>query len=533
MRIETPPMLQPHADPRFSRGLGGLFSRSDSQEDPPAAVPSCSGSAYGSSSSSCSFNDEQEVAKRIALLYDNMKLSDVTFSLQSPESADGRVRFPAHRNIVSVWSGPLNAMLNGGWCEGGSKEIMIKDVCPVAFEAMLKFMYTGMVNIDTDNVLSLLDAAGRFDVQPIVNFCVTFLHQHTTAEYACQMLEVGVQYNLERLIDKSIELIVTDNNVLESEDFLKLSRSAIDYVTKHDSWNLHEDEIFDFILRWADAHAPPGEDSEKRELYLKPIIQGIRFPHLSVGKLRKLSNESIVPLNLIFDALFFKLHSETTVTSQEATSRYRPRPGSVLFSWCPTPKITVSGSHHENARHTSSNGFTGVRGNRRMVNGIYCWTIEVVETQSSWIFFGICNADDRSDCAWRNTGRMMYLLDSRTFHQGSGSNHPQGDRKISNGDRVTAILDCTHHTLSFSVNGENQWLAFRDLPASQPFVPALDLRDCGDKVRLLGNNNNVNADPPKSEETNPILQRRMTVDIVRAGEREVPSRHQNQPRQSQ
>ena len=46
---------------------------------------------------------------------------------------------------------------------------------------------------------------------------------------------------------------------------------------------------------------------------------------------------------------------------------YRPRQGSLLFGWGSTPKITVSGEARENARHTSSNGFTGVRGDRRMV----------------------------------------------------------------------------------------------------------------------------------------------------------------------
>eukprot|EP00397_Hematodinium_sp_SG-2012_P036020 GEMP01038833.1.p1 GENE.GEMP01038833.1~~GEMP01038833.1.p1 ORF type:complete len:532 (+),score=97.33 GEMP01038833.1:30-1598(+) len=466
-------------------------SASDQREDAPArdSIHTCE--------SSCSFSKETEVAKRIALLYGQTKLSDVTFCLEAHGSPNGPVCFPAHRNVVSVWSEPLDAMLTGAFSEGESKEVVIRDVCPLAFEAMLKFMYTGVVQMDIDNVLSLLDVSGRFDVKPIVDFCVLFLQRHTTAEYACQMLEVGVRYSLNLLIDKCVELIVTDEHVLASDDFLKLSRDCMMMMVAHDSWNLHEDEIFDCILRWADTNAPDG--SADRTDYMKPIVEGIRFPHMSVSKLRTLSSSAIVPLQLIFDALFFKLHSEPVLAEvfdeHKQTCRYRPRPGSVLFGWCPTPKITVSGEYLESVRHTSSNGFTGVRGNRRMVRGTYCWTIDIVETQSSWIFIGICPQSDPNDVAWRSTGRMIYCLDSRYFHQGSGQNHPMGDRKIGNGDRITVLLDSDAHTLSFGINKQKPIVLFHNLPEGVPWVPAVDLRDCGDKVRLLTNNPHANTRP--------------------------------------
>ena len=158
--------------------------------------------------------------------------------------------------------------------------------------------------------------------------------------------------------------------------------------------------------------------------------------------------------------------------------------GSLLFSWVPTSRVTVSGELHENARHTSSNGFTGVRGDRRMRHGIFSWSIDITETQSSWIFVGVVQAEDTNDVAWRATGHMLYCLDSRFFHQGSGQNHPMGDRKIVSGDSIRVVLDCTRHTLAFGVNEEQPIVLFRDLEATW-YVAAVDLRDCGDKVRIL------------------------------------------------
>lgn len=427
------------------------------------------------------FSCAEEVAQRIARLYGDERLADIIFVVQQYE--DGPIqRFVGHRNIISMWSEVLKSMLCGDFKEGHAQEVHIKDVEPAAFEAMLKLMYCGTAEITFDNVLAILDVSVRFDVAPLVQFCVQFLQNHTSSEHACRMLEVGVQYNLSKLMDKCIELIVTDDHILDSEDFYRLPQSAVIELAKHDSWNLHEDEIYDTMFRWAKMNVERAED---QAALVEPILEHIRYPHMSVEKLKKLTGSGEVPNNLIFDALFFKLHHSGPDDTTQLTGRYRPRPGSLLFSWVPTSKVTVSGEYRENARHTSSNGFTGVRGDRRMQHGLYSWTVNVAETQSSWIFVGVAQADDPNDVAWRSTGRMLYCLDSRFFHQGSGQNHPHGDRKIGSGTNIRVTLDCTQHTLAFGINAEKPLVLFRDL-APVAYVPAVDLRDCGDKVRLVG-----------------------------------------------
>lgn len=427
------------------------------------------------------FSCGEEVAQRIARLYGDERLADIIFVVQQYE--DGPIqRFVGHRNIISMWSEVLKSMLCGDFKEGHAQEVHIRDVEPAAFEAMLKLMYCGTAEITFDNVLAILDVSVRFDVAPLVQFCVQFLQNHTSSEHACRMLEVGVQYGLTKLMDKCIELIVTDDHILESEDFYRLPQSAVIELAKHDSWNLHEDEVYDTMIHWADMNAERVED---QAALVQPILDHIRYPHMSVEKLKKLTGSGEVPNNLIFDALFFKLHHSGPDDTTQLTGRYRPRPGSLLFSWVPTSKVTVSGDFRENARHTSSNGFTGVRGDRRMQHGLYSWTVNIAETQSSWIFVGVAQADDPNDVAWRSTGRMLYCLDSRFFHQGSGQNHPHGDRKIGSGTNIRITLDCTRHTLAFGINAEKPLILFRDL-APVAYVPAVDLRDCSDKVRLVG-----------------------------------------------
>eukprot|EP00446_Apocalathium_sp_SHHI-4_P068831 CAMPEP_0177526318 /NCGR_PEP_ID=MMETSP0369-20130122/51025_1 /TAXON_ID=447022 ORGANISM="Scrippsiella hangoei-like, Strain SHHI-4" /NCGR_SAMPLE_ID=MMETSP0369 /ASSEMBLY_ACC=CAM_ASM_000364 /LENGTH=334 /DNA_ID=CAMNT_0019006545 /DNA_START=15 /DNA_END=1015 /DNA_ORIENTATION=- len=243
------------------------------------------------------------------------------------------------------------------------------------------------------------------------------------------------------------------------------------------------------MLRWGSANA---STEEERRALLAPVLEHVRYPYMSVEKLKNLASTNEVPHPLIFDALFFKLHHSGPDDPSQFNGRYRPRTGSLLFSWMPTGKVTVSGEYRENARHTSANGFTGVRGDRRMQHGVYSWTIDICETQSSWIFVGVARADDLNDVAWRSSGHMLYCLDSRYFHQGSGQNHPSGDRKINSGDCIRVVLDCTQRTLAFGVNKEKLFVLFRDLEPV-PYVPAVDLRDCGDKVRILSSSPHLNG----------------------------------------
>eukprot|EP00929_Paragymnodinium_shiwhaense_P027826 TRINITY_DN16249_c0_g1_i1.p1 TRINITY_DN16249_c0_g1~~TRINITY_DN16249_c0_g1_i1.p1 ORF type:complete len:650 (-),score=126.43 TRINITY_DN16249_c0_g1_i1:64-2013(-) len=442
----------------------------------------CDGDSSAGVEHSISFSCSSEVARRVAQIYGDERLADVVFVVRQGLDGPER-RLVGHRNIIAAWSTPLDRMLCGNFQEGSEREVQIRDADPDAFEVMLKMMYCGTAEITVDNVLAILEVSVRFDVAPLVQFSVQFLQNHTSSDHACRMLEVGVQYGLVQIMDKCIELIVTDDHILQSGDFSRLSQGAVVELAKHNSWNLHEDEIYDTMMRWAAASA--SCESQKRRL-LDPILEHLRYPYMSVEKLKLLSSSDVVPSQLIFDALFFKLHHSGPDDPAQLTGRHRPRTGSLLFSWVQTSKVTVSGTSHENARHTSANGFTGVRGDRRMQHGIYSWTIEIAETQSSWIFVGIAQADDPNNVAWRSTGRMLYCLDSRYFHQGSGQNHPCGDRKICTGDCIRVVLDCTKHTLAFGINSEKPLVLFRDL-SPVAYVPAVDLRDCGDKVHILRN----------------------------------------------
>lgn len=459
-----------------------------------------------------SFTCYEEVGKRVAQLYGDERLADVTFVVQQTEDGP-ESRFAAHRSLVSVWSQPLDRMLCGGFAECSSREVRIRGVDPLAFEAMLKLMYFGTVEISVENALAVLDVSHRFDVASLVNFSVEFLQNHTNSDHACRMLEVAVRYGLTRLVDKCIEVVVTNDRVLQSEDFWQLSETAMVELAKYRYWAMHEDEIYDLMKRWVLVQSQSSSTaSEERPRVPDAILEHLRFPHMSAEKLKLLSTTGEVPHNYIFDALFFKLQQNSTVAEQNEDEgeqspcpmlRYWQRPELLRFSWVPTSRITVSGDFGETAQRQTSNTFSSVRGDQRMQHGVYCWTVDIVETHNSFVFVGASHADDAVDGAWRSTGYMLYCLDSRIFHQGSGTEHPGGSRRIGSGDCIRLVLDCTERTLAFSINNDQPVVLFQEL-APATFVPVVDLRDGGDKIRVRSPGSAHTAEQQQQRRPRPV-----------------------------
>ena len=72
---------------------------------------------------------------------------------------------------------------------------------------------------------------GSNEVELLLDYCVKFLQSHSAEKHATKILEIAVKYDLQDLLDRCVEFIVTDDSILSSGDFLDLSESAILEVT--------------------------------------------------------------------------------------------------------------------------------------------------------------------------------------------------------------------------------------------------------------------------------------------------------------
>jgi len=114
-------------------------------------------------------SDTEWCSKTFGELLDDPSTHDVTFKTSDGGSVSG------HRAIVAAGSPVFHAMLYGNMKESNEKEIPLPSVDSETFKALLSFMYTGKIEMDSENCFSILEAAHYFNVAALGNKCTDFI----------------------------------------------------------------------------------------------------------------------------------------------------------------------------------------------------------------------------------------------------------------------------------------------------------------------------------------------------------------------
>ncbi|KAJ6953860.1 hypothetical protein NC652_005560 [Populus alba x Populus x berolinensis] len=94
----------------------------------------------------------------------NPTLSDVTFLVEGK-------RFYAHRICLLASSDAFRAMFDGGYRERNAKDVEIPNIRWDVFELMMRFIYTGSVEINIDLAQDLLRAADQYLLDGLKRLC--------------------------------------------------------------------------------------------------------------------------------------------------------------------------------------------------------------------------------------------------------------------------------------------------------------------------------------------------------------------------
>ena len=119
-------------------------------------------------------------------LFDSMQFSDVNFNI-------GGRDFPAHKNILSARSDVFAAMFHHPTKENLTNQIKIEDIEPDVFRELLRFIYTGRVQVDKLEVIaaSLFIAADKYLLDQLKMTCQSHLLHHMSPENCVVLLSTG------------------------------------------------------------------------------------------------------------------------------------------------------------------------------------------------------------------------------------------------------------------------------------------------------------------------------------------------------
>src|ERR1044072_147409 len=231
--------------------------------------------------------------------------------------------FKVHSLILSARSTYFKTALSKDWAKKENGIIIFKkpNISPEIIELILKYLYTGVIDLDKQNgaqILKLLFATDELNIQKLNDYIQTYL-VNNQAEYLrndpVEILQIVFRHeacdNLRRFC---LDTIYENPRILfESPNFTSLEKDLIIHFLKRDELNLEEIEIWEFVLKWALARTSTqhnvenlsqwtSSNFEELEKILHDLIPRIRWFQIS----SKVFCRKVNPFEQIFPKQLYK-----------------------------------------------------------------------------------------------------------------------------------------------------------------------------------------------------------------------------------
>ncbi|XP_041372118.1 kelch-like protein 18 [Gigantopelta aegis] len=216
------------------------------------------------------------------------KLCDVTLKV-------GEQKFSCHRIILAATIPYFNAMFTHDMVEAKQDEISMQGIDASALESLVNFAYTGKVELDQNNVQSLLIAASFLHLQSVKEACCDFLKERLHPQNCLSVRAFADQYMCSDLVESANKFIQNSfKQVAGTEEFLGLDRADLTDIISRDELNVNnEEQVFEAVMAWV-KHV-----MNKRKEHLPELMVRVRLPLLTPQYLSdKVATEELVKSSL-------------------------------------------------------------------------------------------------------------------------------------------------------------------------------------------------------------------------------------------
>ncbi|KAK2586942.1 hypothetical protein KPH14_009870 [Odynerus spinipes] len=199
---------------------------------------------------------------------------------------DGAIRcatgelFPVHRAILSAVSPYFKALFTNSLKGGKSEttEVVIDSVPGEIFSLILDYAYTGVCNVNADNVEQLLPLADQFEVLGVVQLCCQFLLQELKPDNCLGICKFARHYFCRDLEEKGRRYIRHHFKriLYESTEFKELQSEELEAILQDDELNVKNEElVFEAVKTWLEYRV------EERKVHLTKLLECVRYGSMS------------------------------------------------------------------------------------------------------------------------------------------------------------------------------------------------------------------------------------------------------------
>lgn len=185
--------------------------------------------------------------------------------------------FRAHKIVLISASPYFKAMFLSGLAESHKDAVILQNIDPDAFGAILDMIYDGKIVISIGSVQAILCAASMFQIDHLKEACSKFMAKQLSAHNClgiksfaeghgcCELMELAHRHSLSRFTEVS-----------KCEEFLTLDINQVTDMLYRDNLRVSsEEEVFDAAVGWINYN------KAERAQCMPHLLRLVRLPLLS------------------------------------------------------------------------------------------------------------------------------------------------------------------------------------------------------------------------------------------------------------
>jgi hypothetical protein len=259
----------------------------------------------------------EEVRTRAGKMFQEGLFSDVTVNVTSSRPGECSESLDLHRNVLSHFSDFFRGMFTRCFRESGEETVTIEVAegsSVTATVLVLKYLYTSIIEINSDNVFEVLAAADKLQLTGLRDSCEAYLAQNLCEDSVCSTWKASHLLGLSQLALKCRDLVLSEGKaVLKGGGFGEIPKDLALAVVADEKLNASEEDVFEAVVLWGEANKGAGSVRDAVAGFV-PHLRFVEMGHAFIHN--RVRQSGLVSESTLFDAV--------VKITDELTQRFQP-----------------------------------------------------------------------------------------------------------------------------------------------------------------------------------------------------------------